>query len=379
MRIALDARSIYAQPLYRKSRNLINLYQTLSELRPHWHVCAYHRQAEPEKNILPHGFATPIRVGLSGSRFETLNRWRLPMMAWRDEATILHCSANLYPFWKARSTVVTIHDLLPFDIPLDHPAKEVARFEHSVRTACHRATHLICPSRYIANRLVHDFGANPQHITVNHWAPDPTIRQIDESEYQPVLDRYGIHQPFVLHFGSTSKRNNTQKIIKAWAMLEPRLRREQSLLIVGLDQHARDETKRLANTLGVDVHISSFTTTDDMPSLLSAANILAYPSLAEGFGIPILNGWVTSTAVLTSNITSLPEIAGDAALTVDPTDVFQIAGGLHELMTNRSLCHRLINNGRHRASMFSWRATAQRFANVLENAAGLFRPRSLAA
>ena len=379
MRIALDARTIYAPQRRGTGKNLIDLYQTLPELRPHWRVLAYHRQDEPNEQVLPYGFATPIKIELPGDRFDAWARWRLPMAAWRDGATVLHCPANFCPSWQATPTVVTVHDLLPLDMPFGLPAKEVARFEQSVRTACQRAAHIICPSRYTANRLIHDFGADPQHITVNHWAPDRSMKGIDQAEYEPVLKRYGIHQPFVLHFGAADRRKNTKRVLETWAALEPKLRRQWSLLVIGLDQQTQNDMMCLADSLKINVVLHGFADECDVPSLLSGADVLAYPSLSEGFGLPILDAWVTGTAVLTSHVTSLPEIAGDAAQLVDPSDSSQIAGGLHELLLDQSARNRLVTQGRRRVDMFSWRNTAQRFANVLESAAGLVGPRAMAA
>ena len=94
--------------------------------------------------------------------------------------------------------------------------------------------------------------------------------------------------------------------------------------------------------------------------------MLAYPSLSEGFGLPILDGWATDTPVLTSDCTSLPEVAGNAALKVDPTDACQIAHGLTRLMKDSILRNELIKRGRQRLKSYSWQATAQRFATVID-------------
>ena len=118
------------------------------------------------------------------------------------------------------------------------------------------------------------------------------------------------------------------------------------------------------------VRLWGFADDRDLPTLLSAAGALAYPSLSEGFGLPILEAWAAGTPVLCSNVTSLPEVAGDAALQIDPTRASAIANGLAQMLRNKRLRHELAVLGRERLAYFSWQATAERFIETIQRAAG---------
>ena len=373
MRIALDARTIYWPVRRGTGRNLIDLYRHLSMIRRHWQVLAYHRLTAPIEPPLPQPFVQPRLIEMPGDRFDAWQRFRLPLAAWRDEADLLHCPANTCPGWMPLDTVVTIHDLIPLDLPAGRPAGEVRRFEQSVRTACRRAAWLICPSVYTRNRLVHQFGADPARLTVNPWAPDSSMRRVEPDEYAPVLQRYGIDRPFVLHFGAVAPRKNTRRLLKAWARLDRSIRTEWRLLVVGLDETFRSRMAHAAERWGIgdSVVLGGFADEADLPALLSGADVLAYPSLSEGFGLPILDAWVTGTAVLTANRTSLPEVAADAACLVDPTDTDEISTALAQLIVDPANRADLVERGRKRVRQYTWARTARRFAEALEQAVGL--------
>lgn len=381
MRIGLDARTIFRPSRRGTGKNLIDLYRRLAVVRPHWRVMAYHRQPEVDRSLLPAHVVQPRLIEMVGDRFDAWQRWRLSSAAWQDGVDLLHCPANTCPSWMAVPTVVTIHDLIPLDLPQGRPAAEVRRFEQSVKTACQRAAWIICPSAYTSDRLVDEFDADPARITVNPWAPDSSVRPVAAVHWPPVLRRYGIRGPFVLHLGSAEPRKNTRRLIEAWAMCDRAMRRSRQLLIVGLDDAFRQELTTLLAQLGIKagVLLHGFADEADLPTLLSAADVLAYPSLSEGFGLPILDAWATGTAVLTSNCTSLPEVAADAAIWVDPFDCCSIARGLYRLTGDLALRQELTIRGQRRLERYTWDATAKRFVSAMEQAAGLCGPRRAAA
>ena len=370
MHIALDARTVYSDQRRGTGRNLIDLYRELAVIRPNWQVTAYYRSGQHASAVLPS--ATPVKIEMPGDRVDAWQRWRLPMAAWRAGATLLHCPANECPTWMPIPTVVTIHDLIPLDMPRGVDPLRLRRFEQSLRCACRNAAHIITPSQYTRDRLINEYGADAECVTVNHWAPDRTILARSDDGDDQVLARYGIERPFVLHLGAAEARKNTQRVIEAWSTLRPILRRQWSLLIVGLDESARLKMQAVATELDCldSVRVCGFAGNADLAALFSAAQVLAYPSLAEGFGLPILDAWVTDTAVLTSDSTSLPEVAADAAVLVDPAQVIAISQAMSQMISDDTLRDRLIAAGRTRVGRFTWRATAERFAAALESAAG---------
>jgi alpha-1,3-rhamnosyl/mannosyltransferase len=160
-------------------------------------------------------------------------------------------------------------------------------------------------------------------------------------------------------------------------------RADHTLLIVGLDTVVRAKYQRQVTTLRADdtIDLYGYVPQTHLPALMSGATCLVYPSLAEGFGLPVLDGFATDTPVLTSNLASLPEVAGDAALLVDPHDTDAIAAGLTEILTSQTLRQQLVAAGRQRRQAFNWSNAADALAVCFESVAqsSAYRPRRRAA
>ncbi|MBI1337171.1 MAG: glycosyltransferase [Phycisphaera sp.] len=382
MRIALDARTMYRPQRRGTGKNLIDLYRTVADMRPGWSVTGFHRTSHPNTTGLPESFLRGTRLESPGDRLDVWGRWMLPFAAWRGGADVMHCPSNGCPSWLPLPTVVTIHDLIPIDHPQDAGGVEQARrFERGIRQACRRASWVITPSAYTKNRLVEEYSADASRITVNPWAADSSVRRVPEDLWGPVLKKYGVNRSMVLHFGSGTGRKNTRRLIEAWATIEPALRRRWQLLVVGLNENGIMGLRGLCEKLCVQnsVVLHGFAEEGDIPTLLSAAGLLAYPSLSEGFGLPILDAWATLTPVLASANTSIPEVAGDAAVLVDPTDTCGIARGLSRLLSDSLLRNDLMVRGTRRLEKYSWQSTAERFIRVMERVAGLVEDSRVAA
>lgn len=370
MRIALDARTIYRPTRRGTGKNLIDLYTTVARRRRDWHILAYHRNDGELPDVIDEPNIEPRLIEMPGDRIEAWGRWRLPMAAWRDGADVLHCPANHCPTWMPIPTVVTIHDLIPLDMTRGRDGTEIRLFEQSVKSACKRARAIITPSHYTRDRLIEEHGADADRVAVNHWAADRNIDKVGKEQFLRIFTRYGIDRQFVLHFGAPAPRKNTRRVLEAWALIGSKTRSKNQLVIVGLDGKSLNDMRRRVHNLGLtdSVILHGFADEHDLPALLGAARVLAYPSLSEGFGLPILDAWTTDTPVLTSDTTSLPEIAGDAALLVNPTDPRNIAAGMHRLLRDKAMRRQVIMAGRERRDLFCWEKTADRFIDVMQHA-----------
>ena len=365
MRIGLDARTIYRPQRRGTGKNLLDLYRHVARIRPDWRILAYHREPKTSIDLLPVPFVEPKYIEFRGDRFDAWTQLRLPLAAWRDGVDVLHCPANECPRWMPVPTVVTIHDL----IPLDRPGITGPRFASSVQRACRGASKIICPSAYTSERLVREFHADRSRILVNPWAADSSVRPVPPAQWPPVLQKYGAVRPFVLHFGAACPRKNTLRLVQAWAMLTPAVRDTWHLVVIGLEDQIRPLLQDAVKSLDVSssVALNGFAPEQHVPALLSAADVLAYPSLSEGFGLPILDAWAAETAVLAARTSSIPEVAGDAALLVDPTDPCAIAEGLGALLTDQGIRRRLLRHGKRRLKQYDWTQTAERFVKTIES------------
>lgn len=372
MIIAVDARQIFRAHRRGAGKSLVDLYRTLAKDRPTWQIEMFHHQDTIDHpfpdiaNIHLHRVTCPIP---GEYRFNLWENAVFPGQSLLKRASLLHSPFNTGPKFNLAPLVVTVHDLIPLETRPDHP--ETVAWVNNVRHAVRAARHVMTPSEYSKSRIVETFGTAPDKITVIPWAPDRTLTRVIDPA---VLARYGLKpdEGYIFSFGAIDPRKNTRGLIEAYAQLPTELRASYRLILVGVDEPARTEYASLAEQLGVgqQVAIFSYITQADVPTLISGATVLAFPSFTEGFGLPILDAFVCETAVLTSNRTSLPETAGDAAELIDPGSIDSIRQGLYNLLTEPDLRRTLIRRGCERRQLFSWERVAAQVAEVFSRIAG---------
>ena len=266
-----------------------------------------------------------------------------------------------------RRQVVTVHDLATFDIP--------SGFSRSFRTTYATVLPLLLPrveailtvSHFTRDRLMDRFGLPGERIHVTHLAVDhDRFRVRETAEVEAFRRAHGLPQRFALFVGAMSARKNVAGLLNAWQAALGDIDADVELIIAGgsgpsrvLEGTRLDRLPPRARLIG---HIGD----DDLPLLYQAASLFTYPSLYEGFGLPVLEAMACGTPVLTSTTTSLPEVAGAAAIVVDPHDLDDIAGGLVDFFCGRRDGDDLRRNGLRRAAEFHWERTAAATRAVLE-------------
>lgn len=264
--------------------------------------------------------------------------------------------------------LATVHDLAAFrdDVVLPRGAA----FERvTLPLAVRRATRLLPNSRATRDDLVARFPRAAAKATVVELAAGAAFAAGGTDDAR-VAERYGLAKPYVLALGTLEPRKNLPRLIEAFASLPPALRDAHELVLVGgagwatgaIDAsiaHHRDVVRPLG-------HVPD----DDLPGLYRDAALFAYPSLFEGFGLPVLEAMSAGAPVLTSNVSSLPEVGGDAVRYADPRDVASIRAGLAALLGDPHERARLAAAGRARAARFSWERTARETLAQVEQAAG---------
>jgi glycosyltransferase involved in cell wall biosynthesis len=264
--------------------------------------------------------------------------------------------------------VVTVHDIVPYLVRDDpqqstfsHPFDRF--FDSLAMHSLRKADLLICVSACTARALVEYFSCSPDKIRVVH-------NGIDHDLFHPVpvngnfLSRFGLPQDalFILYVGSDIPRKNLPRLLHALARLKAHFPGIK-LLKVGTPEYllGSQELRKLVQDLDLEDMVVSagHVSQADLTGLYSAASLFVFPSLYEGFGLPVLEAMACGTPVVTSNTSSLPEVAGDAALLVDPYDVDAIASALRRVLEDPALAHDLRERGLTRARQFTWERTAR--------------------
>jgi glycosyltransferase involved in cell wall biosynthesis len=265
-------------------------------------------------------------------------------------------------------SVAVVYDLVAFDPAMRAPRGSLAE-RVTLPLAVRRARALACISDATRAELVARFPAADVKALTIPLAADPAFGEARESD-AAVVARHGIAKPFVLCAATLEPRKNLPRLIEAFAGLPDALRDRFELVLAGATGWQEAETFAAVAAHAEQVRTLGYVEEKDLRALYRQAATFAFPSLGEGFGLPVLEAMVAGTAVLTSELPVLREVAGDAARYVDPLDVLSIRAGLTDLLGDPAERERLAALGTERAATFSWERTVRETLQAVERAAG---------
>ncbi len=296
--------------------------------------------------------------------------WAMPRAARRDRLDLLHVTYTLPPALPCRG-VVSVHDISYTFFPEAFSPRDRLVLGLAVPLSLRRAERVITPSESGRRDIIRRYRVPEWKIAVIPLAAEPHFAPVrDPAELARVRARYRLPARYVLAVGNLQPRKNLGRLIAAFAALRAARRTDVGLVLVGKALWRESDIFTAVRAHGLEraVVATGYVPDADLPALYSAAEVFAYPSLYEGFGLPPVEAMACGTPVLTSATSSLPEVVGDAALTVDPRDVRAIAAGLEALLGDADLRVRLAGAGRARAIRFTWEETARRTLAVYEAA-----------
>lgn len=286
-----------------------------------------------------------------------------------DSIDLVHAVALGYPIATKKPYVVSIHDLGPLTHPEFFTPKGTWIMKRSLDQAVRKADALICVSRSTANELTSYVGvdiADRVHV-VHEGISTEFFEPVSECDLEIIrkLKHQGV--PFILSTGKISPRKNTRRIIRALGKLADAI--PHHLVLVGGEGWSTGPVQdELRNSPIADrLHPIGYVSDDELRALYAAAGAYVHTSLYEGFGLPILEAMASGCPVITSNISSLPEVAGDAAILVDPNSVDAIAEGIRAVCTDPELAMDLVERGRQRLRQFTWQACAEGVYDVYQS------------
>ena len=372
LNIGIDARTIFSLQPRGIGKTSTELYIRLTKIMPQTNFFFYF---EPigVKNSLPSYPNIYLRtIDIRGARWNLWENLRLPLAALKDRIQILHCPAQIAPYWKPVTTIVTIHDLIPLKIDDGFSALEKKNFERNVRNSIRNATHVITVSEFSKQDILNLFPEIEEKITVIYWAPPEKYRSINSETAHEILKKnYNLEHPFFFSFGGSTPRKNVDRLIKAFIKFQSKCNNSVKLVISGVNSEAFNRFESLITSFGLQEKIVNigFVPEEHIPLFLSGAIALIYASLYEGFGLPILEAFTCHCPVITSNRTSMPEIAGNAAIFINPESIDDIFEAMKIVYENPSVREELIFKGKKRLENFSWNYTMEGFAQVFESVA----------
>ncbi len=261
--------------------------------------------------------------------------------------------------------VVTVHDVIPLILPETFTPRHRLVVRLALARVRRKADLVVVPSHAVKRDVVRRVGVHEARVVVTPEGCEPRFRPVrSEAALREVAVRYGLPPRYVLAVGTLEPRKNLTTLLQVFA----RLRRdggvdpELHLVLAGARGWLDEPIFRTVRSLGLEnaVRFPGFIDDDDLPAVYSGAALFAFPSLYEGFGLPLLEAMACGVPVVTSNISSMPEVAGDAAVLVDPRDADGLAAAIARVLRDEALRDRLRGAGLARAREFSWEATARR-------------------
>jgi len=383
LQIVIDARRIRDFGIGTYIRNLIYALAKADQ-KNQYHVVASSAQAPLLAGLPPQFQIAPYNRD-DMSRAEEI---AFPLFLRRFSADVYHIPLNRVSFFMPKPYVVTVHDMASLLFSEDSGMwmnLRRYRFRHGLL----RAGKVLAVSAATRRDVVQTLGIPADRVRLVYSAPAPEFfrrgpsvnaraagPQTEEHERRRILERYQINYPFLLYAGNIRPQKNIPRLVEAFAVVRNELANHPQysdlrLIIIG-DQIARNPAVRHAvihSRVENCARFLGFVPFDTLRIFYECAAAFVFPSLYEGFGLPPLEAMASGTAVVASNISSLPEAVGDAAMLVNPDNVFDIARGIREVLLDPELRARLVAKGKEQAARFSWERTAREVIEVYEEVA----------
>jgi len=342
---------------------ILNLLRALAEVDNSNEYILYSSKPAPFDLGLPANFSE-VTVSLPSPLRQFWYQVLLPLQMKKDRIDLFHDPVYPLPLPLSIPGVITVHDLSNYTDPGVHRLRAVLSgklFPVYLR----KARQIITDSYFTASELERLFPDTAHKVNVVHLGISDRFKRISSStDLESAAKTYDLPPRFFLFLGTLEPRKNIGRLLEAFALSAPDI--PHSLVISGGFGWKYDRLLELLadHPYRDRILLTGYVEEALLPALISSAEFLAYPSILEGFGFPILEAMACGTPVLTSNTSSMPEIAGEAAVLVDPLSVDSITRGINELACNSGLRKDLSKRGRDRADCFSWRETALRTLEV---------------
>ncbi len=383
LKIVIDARRIRDFGIGSYIRNLVHALANADQ-KNQYAVVVSSAQAPLLSGLPPH-FETAI---FAGDDMRPTEHVAFPLFLRRFSADVVHIPLNRVPFFMPKPYVVTVHDMSSLLFNQESGVRINIR-RYRFRRGLLRAGKVLAVSASTRRDVVQTLGIPTERVRLVYSAPAPEFFQrghtadaraagplTQEHERRRILERYQIHYPFLLYAGNIRPQKNIPRLVEAFAVVRNEFANhpvysDLRLIIIG-DQIARNPAVRhavLHSRVETCARFLGFVPFDTLRIFYECAAAFVFPSLYEGFGLPPLEAMASGTPVVTSNISSLPEAVGDAAMLVNPENVFDIARGIREVLLNDGLRRSLVSKGREQAARFSWERTASEVIEVYEEVA----------
>jgi glycosyltransferase involved in cell wall biosynthesis len=362
-RIAIDARKLHDFGIGTYIRNLLKQLARLDQQTEYVLLCRA-EDADAVRALGPN--FRPVAE--SAGHYSIAEQIRIPFALRRHRVTLFHAPHYVLPPLVPCRSVVTIHDCIHLMFPQYLPNRLAWVYTRaSMAAASRRADRILTVSETSKQDIMRLLDVPSGKITVIYNAIDERFHVAPpEEEVERVRARYQLDEPFLLYAGNVKPHKNIERLIDAFALVHARGFTRAKLIVIGdeVSRYAGLRRKILRHKLHPHIRFLGFQPQETLAVMYRLATAFVFPSLYEGFGLPPVEAMASGTPVITSNVSSLPEVAGDAALLVDPYDPESIADGMARVLSDEALRADLSARGLARARSFSWEQSIRRVHGI---------------
>jgi glycosyltransferase involved in cell wall biosynthesis len=363
VRIGIDARKLHDFGIGTYIRNLLRQLARIDRQTEFVLLCR--PEDAPALGLLGENLRP---VAETSANYSVIEQIRIPLALKREGVTLFHAPHYVLPPLVPCRSVVTIHDCIHLMFPQYLPSRLALGYARaSIFAAARRATRVLTVSESSKRDILRFVDIKPEKIDVIYNAYDHRFSvEPREEDVGRVRERYQLHDEFVLYAGNVKPHKNLERLIEAFHLVRRRGLDHLKLVLIG-DQISRYAALRRAvhrHQLHQYVRFLGYMPEATLAVMYRLAGVFVFPSLYEGFGLPPLEAMASGTPVVTSNVSSLPEVAGDAAVLVDPYDPDAIANGIYRVLTDDQLRRDLRVRGAARARQFSWEQSVRRVREI---------------
>lgn len=373
MRIGIEAQRIFRKKKHGMDMVALELIKALQRLN-HPHEIIVFVKPDEDQACLQESDNVKI-VKLGSAPYPIWEQVLLPKAAIREKVDLLHCTSNTAPVFLSVPLVLTLHDIIYLEKLSFNQGTAYQKFGNlyrrlNVPMIVPHAKEILTVSDFENQRICDYFKLPPASvITAYNGAANHFKRVEDKTLLKAAKEKYKLPDNFIFFLGNTDPKKNVKGVLKAISILKQHNDLPFPLVMLDINkQYLQNLATEIGDTSVLEeIQFTGYIPNTDLPAIYSQASMFLYPSLRESFGIPLLEAMHCGVPIITSNTSSMPEIAGDAALIVDPFDPNALANAINQLWKNRDLAITLAAKGIERAKQFSWEANARLTLSIYES------------
>lgn len=370
MRIGIDATALPPQPVG-AGNYIIQLIRALSALEPEDEYVIFAQKSGRTLIDLPTSrrFHWQVVEDMTPAVRLMWEQTVLPRLTRQAKIDVLHSLHYTKPLWPGCASVVTFHDMTFFLYPHLHTRSKRIFFPIATRMSARQAKAIIADSESTRQDIIRLLRVSEEKVFTVLLGVDPSFRPIKDSALKKrIEEHYHLPDKFILYLGMVEPRKNLPMLIRAYNELVER-GAEEHLVVAGRFGWMYEDIFRLVELFGLKdrVHFTGYVSQNDLPVVYNLARVFVYPTLYEGFGLPPLEAMACGVPVITTNVSSLPEIVGDAGILIPANDRVALVNALENVLNNREISAELAAKGPQRAAQFTWERTARQTLKVYQH------------